>query len=206
MAGFGRMKVISVDYRMSPDFPYPAGLDDAIAVWKELVKSNNPANMAVFGTSAGGGMTLAMVLRAKQEGLPLPAAIAPGSPASDLTGTGDSYATNEGVDNALVSYRPFGEAAANLYANGHDLKEPLLSPIYGDFSGFPPAIVLSGTRDLQLSDAVNVHRKLLRAGVVAELHVFEGQSHAQFQADVSAPETREAFEQIAAFFDHHLGH
>ena len=84
-------------------------------------------------------------------------------------------------------------------------KEPLVSPIFGDFTGLPPAIILTGTRDLQLSDAVNVHRKLLRSGSVAELHVFEGQSHGQYQADLSAPETREAFLQIAQFFDRHLG-
>src|SRR6516225_9927992 len=72
MAGYGRMKVISIDYRMPPDFPYPAALDDAMAVWRELVKTNDPKKMAIFGTSTGGGMTLAMVLRAKTEGLPLP--------------------------------------------------------------------------------------------------------------------------------------
>jgi len=77
MAGYGGMKVISVDYRMPPDFPYPAALDDAITVWKEVVKTTNPKNIAIFGTSTGGGMTLAMVLRAEKEGLPLPAATAP---------------------------------------------------------------------------------------------------------------------------------
>ena len=101
--------------------------------------------MAVFGTSAGGGMTLALMLRAKQEGLPLPAAIAPGTLAADLTGTGDSYATNKYVDNNLMSYERLGWAAAKLYANSHDLKEPLVSPIFGDFTGLPPAIILTGT-------------------------------------------------------------
>ena len=94
MAGFGQMKVLSVEYRMPPEFPYPAGLDDALAVWKAMLQSNRPENLAVFGTSAGGGMTLALMLRAKQEALPLPAAMAAGSPASDLTGSGDSNVTN----------------------------------------------------------------------------------------------------------------
>src|SRR5260370_15297742 len=85
MAGFGKFKVISIDYRMPPDFPYPAAMDDAMAVWKEVVKANDPKKMAIFGTSTGGGMTLAMVLRAKTEGLPLPAATAPGTPWSDMT-------------------------------------------------------------------------------------------------------------------------
>src|SRR6202158_835360 len=84
MSGFGKFKVISVDYRMPPDFPYPAAMDDAMAVWKELLKTNSPKNMAVFGTSTGGAMTLALVLRAKDEHVPLPAAIAPGTPWSDI--------------------------------------------------------------------------------------------------------------------------
>jgi epsilon-lactone hydrolase len=90
MAGHAHMKVIAVDYRMPPDFPYPAAMDDAMAVWREVVKLAKPADTAIFGTSAGGGMTLAMVQRAIKERLPLPAAIAPGTPWSDLSKTGDS--------------------------------------------------------------------------------------------------------------------
>ena len=135
MAGFGKFKVISIDYRMPPDFPYPAAMDDAMAVWKDVVKSNDPKKMAIFGTSTGGGMTLAMVLRAKTEGLPLPAATAPGTPWSDMTKTGDTFFTNEKVDNILVSNDGWLGDAAKLYANGHDLKDPQLSPIYGDLTG-----------------------------------------------------------------------
>jgi acetyl esterase/lipase len=118
--------------------------------------------MAIFGTSTGGGMTLAMILRAKQENLPLPAAIAPGTPWSDLTETGDTYKTNEWLDNVLVSYDGYLVHAAKLYANGSDMKDPQLSPIYGDFTGVPPAILTSGTRDLFLSLTVLTHRKLRR--------------------------------------------
>src|SRR5262245_6850458 len=164
MAAYGGFKVISFDYRMPPDFPYPAAMDDAMAVWKAALKLQNPRNMAIFGTSTGGGMTLAMILRAKAEGLALPAAIAPGAPWSDLTETGDSYKTNEWIDNVLVSYSGYLSHAALLYANGRDLKDPQLSPIYGDFTGFPPAILTSGTRDLFLSLTVLTHRKLRRAG------------------------------------------
>src|SRR5260221_12207152 len=103
MAGFGKFKVISIDYRMPPDFPYPAAMDDAMSVWKEVVKTNDPKKMAIFGTSTGGGMTLAMVLRARTEGLPLPAATAPGTPWSDMTKTVDTLFTNAKVDNILVS-------------------------------------------------------------------------------------------------------
>jgi acetyl esterase/lipase len=205
MAAYGGFKVIAIDYRMPPDFPYPAAMDDAMAVWKELVKTHDPRSMAIFGSSTGGAMTLAMILRAKQEGLPLPAAIAPGTPWSDLTETGDTYKTNEWLDNVLVSWHGWLGHAAELYANGHDLKDPQLSPIYGDFSGFPPAILTSGTRDLFLSLTVLTHRKLRRAGVEAQLQVFEGASHAQYYINPSTPESREAFTEIARFFDRHLG-
>ena len=143
--------------------------------------------------------------RVKQEGLPLPAAIAPGTPWSDLTETGDTYKTNEWLDNILVSYNGYISHAATLYANGHDLKDPQLSPIYGDFHGFPPAILTSGTRDLFLSLTVLTHRKLRQAGVEATLQVFEGMSHAQYLFDPYAPETKEVFTEIAQFFDRHLG-
>ena len=126
MAGYGKFKVISIDYRMPPDFPYPAAMDDAMAVWKEVVKTSDPKKMAIFGTSTGGGMTLAMVLRAKKEGLPLPAATAPGTPWSDMTKTGDTFFTNEMVDNILVSNDGWLGDAAKLYANGTDLKDPQL--------------------------------------------------------------------------------
>ena len=180
-------------------------MDDAMAVWKELVKTNKPANMAVFGTSTGGAMTLALVLRAKAEKVPLPAAIAPGTPWSDIAKIGDTYETNEWVDNVLVTWDGWLGRAALLYAAGHDLKDPQLSPIYGDFSDFPPSILTTGTRDLFLSNTVRTHRKLRRAGVVADLNVYEGQSHAQYGFIPDAPETKEAFTDIAKFFDKYLG-
>ena len=204
MAGFGHFKVLSIDYRRPPDAPYPAALDDGMAVWKGALKMADPKNMAIFGTSAGGALTLSMVLRAKQESLALPAAIAPGTPMSDLTGTGDSFSTNFMVDNVLVGSDGRCDAMARLYANGHDLKDPMLSPVYGDMHGFPPTILTTGTRDLLLSNTVRVHRKLRQAGVEAELHVYEGQSHAQYMRDANAPETREAFEELAHFFEKHL--
>jgi epsilon-lactone hydrolase len=203
MAGYGRFRVVSVDYRMAPDFPFPAALDDAIAVWKALVAENDPGRMAIFGTSAGGGLTLALVLKARAIGLPLPAAIAPGSPWADITDDGDSLNANAFVDNVLVARTGWAGAAAKLYAGAADLSNPLLSPIFGDFAGFPPAIVTSGTRDLFLSDAVRTHRKLRAAGVEAALQVFEAQSHAQFLTPF-VPETEEAFREVADFFDSHL--
>jgi acetyl esterase/lipase len=206
MAGFAHYKVISVDYRMPPEAYFPAALDDAVTVYKEVLKTTPPKNVAFFGTSAGGALTLEMVLRARQDGLPMPGAIAPGTPMSDVTKTGDSFYTNEKVDNVLVSRDGFCQAATIIYAKGHDLSDPLLSPVYGDMHGFPPAILTTGTRDLLLSNTVRVHRKLLRSGVPAILEVFEGESHAQYQFDDTVPETSEAFTEIGAFFGQYLGH
>ncbi len=206
MAGIGHYKVISVDYRMPPEAYFPAALDDAVSVYKDVLKTTSPKHIAFFGTSAGGALTLEMVLRARQEGLPMPAAIAPGTPMSDVTKTGDTFYTNEKVDNVLVSRDGFCDAAAVIYAHGHDLADPLLSPVNGEMRGFPPTILTTGTRDLLLSNTVRVHRKLRRAGVEAQLEVFEGESHAQYERDDRIPEVREAFGEIAAFFGHHLGH
>jgi acetyl esterase/lipase len=204
MAGFGHFKVISVDYRMPPEAYFPAALDDAVTIWKAVLKTSAPHRLGIFGSSAGGALTLELILRAKQLGLALPAAIAPGTPMADLTKTGDSFQTNAMLDNVLVSPEGRCDAAAAYYAHGHELSDPLLSPIYGDLHGFPPAILTTGTRDLLLSNTVRVHRKLRAAGVEASLQVFEGQSHGQYMRDDTAPETREAFAEIAAFFDRHL--
>ena len=205
MAGFGHFKVIAVDYRMPPEAYFPAALDDGITVYKNVIKTTNPKNVAVFGSSAGGALTLEMMLKAKQDGLPLPGAIAPGTPMSDVTKVGDTFVTNAMLDNVLVSPDGFCDAGTVVYANGHDLKDPLLSPVYGDVHGFPPTILTSGTRDLLLSNTVRIHRKLRQAGVEAMLQVYEGQSHAQYYRDDTSPEAKEAFEEIAGFFDKHLG-
>jgi epsilon-lactone hydrolase len=203
MAGYGGFKVVSIDFRMAPDHPFPAPLDDAIAVWRALVATQDPRRMGVFGTSSGGGLTLAMMLRAKSQGLPLPAAIAPGTPWVDLTASGDSIEANAYVDNVLVANTGWAAAAAGLYAAGRHLRDPLISPIYGNFAGFPPAILTSGTRDLFLSNTVRTHRKLRQAGVEAALQVFEGQSHAQYLHPF-LPETEEAFAEITGFLKRHL--
>jgi acetyl esterase/lipase len=204
MAAYGGIKIVSVDYRMPPDHPYPAGLDDCMKVWRATAETNDPKKLGLFGSSAGAGMALAMILRAKDEGLPLPAALAIGTPWADLTETGDTFKTNEWLDNVLVSYNGYLSRAARLYANGRDLKDPYLSPIYGDFSHFPPTVLASGTRDLLLSLTVLTHRKLRRATVEAELHVFEGMSHINYVLNPLAPESRELFTEWAKFFDKHL--
>ena len=206
MAGFGHYEVIAVDYRMPPEAYFPAALDDAMTVYQAVLKKTNPKNIGVLGTSAGGALVLEMMLKAKELGLPMPGAIAPSTPMSDATKVGDSFYTNEMVDNVLVSRDGFCDAATKVYAHGHDLRDPLLSPVYGDMTGFPPTILTTGTRDLLLSNTVRVHRKLRAAGVEAQLEVYEGQSHAQFGRDDRLPEAKEAYGEIAAFFDKHLGH
>ncbi len=205
MAGFARMPVIAVDYRMPPEAYFPAALDDAETVYRAAIRTVPPANVGVFGSSAGGALTLETVLRAKAAGLPLPGAIAPGTPMADATEHGDSFATNALVDNVLVSPEGFCQSATLFYAKGHDLADPMLSPINGDLHGFPPTLLTTGTRDLLLSNTVRVQQKLHEAGVVADLQVFEGMAHAQFYRDDRIPEDRLAFEQLGAFFDRHLG-
>lgn len=204
MAGLCGFEVVSVDYRMPPEAYFPAALDDGVTVYRSLLTAHPAGAIAFFGTSAGGALTLSMVLRARQLGLPLPAAIASGTPMSDVTKVGDTFYTNEGVDNVLVSRDGFCDAGAKVYAAGHDLSDPLISPVYGDMTGFPPTILTSGTRDLLLSNTVRVHRKLRQAGVEAILQVFEGQSHAHYLRDDTAPETHEVFAEIGGFFDRHL--
>ena len=167
IAAIGGYRVIAVDYRMPPEAYFPAALDDSMAVYKEVIGKTDPKRVGLIGTSAGGALVLEMGLRAKQLGLPLPGAIASGTPMSDSTKTGDTFYTNAMLDNVLVSTEGFCDAAAAFYAKGHNLKDPLISPVYGDMSGFPPTILTSGTRDLLLSNTVRVHRKLRQAGVEA---------------------------------------
>jgi len=204
MAGLEHFKVISVDYRMPPEAYFPAAIDDVLTVYKALLRTTDSKKMAIFGTSAGGALTLEVILRAKEQGVTLPAAISAGSPMADATKTGDSFYTNDMVDNVLVSPDGFCDAATVVYAHGHDLKDPLISPVYGDMHGFPPTILTSGTRDLLLSNTVRVHRALRAAGIEAQLEVYEGQAHAQYTFDDRLPETAVAFGEIAEFFDKHL--
>jgi acetyl esterase/lipase len=206
MAGFSRMPVISVDYRMPPTAYFPAALDDAMTVYRAALRTTKPKDIGVFGSSAGGALTLEMMLRAKQGRLPLPGALAVGTPMADETGHGDSHHTNALVDNVLVSPSGFCTAAAQFYANGHDMADPMISPLRGDLHGLPPTILTTGTRDLLLSDTVRTHQKLLQSAVEADLLVFEGMSHAQYTIDDRIAEDRQAFAEISAFLDRRLGH
>jgi monoterpene epsilon-lactone hydrolase len=190
----------SVDYRMPPDHPYPAGLDDCVSAYRALLGERRPEEVVVGGSSAGGNLAAALVLRARDEGLPLPAAVALLTPELDLTESGDSFAANLGVDSVLAqTLMP----ANLLYAGGSDLADPLLSPLFGDFSeGFPPTFLTAGTRDLFLSNAVRMHRALRGAGIDAELHIMEAAPHGGFFG--IAPEDLEIDAELRRFIDDHL--
>jgi acetyl esterase/lipase len=134
----------------------------------------------------------------------VPGALYTGTPWADLSFTSDTLRTNAGIDRVLGNYDGFLQAAALLYADGNDLKHELLSPLYGDFEDFPPTILFSGTRDLLLSDTVRSHRKLRAAGVTADLHVFEGMSHAGYLVAGRSPEAQEMFAEVSRFLKTHL--
>jgi monoterpene epsilon-lactone hydrolase len=195
------VRTVAVDYRMPPDHPYPAPLDDCVGVYRHLVKVHGPEHVIVSGVSAGGNLAAALVLRARDEGLPLPAAVVLGTPEADLTESGDTFATNLGLDNLLLrSLMP----ANLLYAGDHDLAHPYLSPLFADFTkGFPPTLLTSGTRDLFLSNAVRLHRALRSAGVEAELHVTEAGGHGGFLGQ--APEDAAIGVEIEGFMGRHWG-
>jgi epsilon-lactone hydrolase len=190
------MITYGVDYRTAPHHPYPAALDDCLAVYRALLEIRDPQDVFVGGASAGGNLAAALVVRARDEGLPMPAALVLLTPEVDLTESGDSFQTLDGVDNTLTGLRPINL----LYANGRDLADPYLSPLFADVSDFPPTFLQAGTRDLFLSNTVRMHRKLRGAGVEAELHVFEAMPHSGFNG---APEDVELSAEVRRFLDAH---
>ena len=185
------------DYRMPPHHPYPAALDDVLAVYRALLDVRSPSQIIVGGGSAGGNLAAALLLRAKDEGLPMPAALVLITPEVDLTESGDSFATLADVSVGLQSLKDVNA----LYANGHDLTHPYLSPLFGDVTGFPPTLLISGTRDLYLSNTVRMHRKLRESGVDADLHIFDGRSHAGYG---NAPEEAAVSAEVGAFVGRHV--
>lgn len=185
------------DYRMPPDHPYPTPLDDVLAAYRAALALRPAGRIVVSGESGGANLAAALLLRARAEGLPMPAALVLLTPQVDLTESGDSFRTNLGMDimGTLMKQNL-------LYADGTDLSDPHLSPLFGDLSGFPSTFVQSGTRDMFLSNAVRMHRALRRAQVEAELHVFEAMPHGSFGG--SAPEDLELRAEVRRFEARHL--
>ena len=195
-------RVVSVDYRMPPEHPFPAAVEDGVAVYRELLDSYSPKRIAIFGTSAGGGLTASVIVSARDQGLPLPAAALMHTPWSDLSKTGDTYYTNEGVDPILSVYEGGLGQGAVLYAGEAGLKHPLVSPVYADFGpGFPPSLLSSGTRDLLLSCTVRLHRALRESGVEADLHVFEAMWHGAS----NVPDMQDLRREVREFLAEHVG-
>jgi acetyl esterase/lipase len=200
-----KVRVISIDYRKPPLHPFPAAIDDTVAVWRELTKEQAPEATALFGTSAGGNIVLASTLKLKQLELPLPGAIFAGTPATDLANATDTWHTLKGLD-PLGTREGLIEAAFKLYGGTTDLSDPLVSPVNGDVAGFPPTILFSGTRDLLLSDTVRMHRSLRATGVTAELHIYDAQTHGDYLQGLTQllPESDDALRELHEFFDRHL--
>jgi epsilon-lactone hydrolase len=205
IANLAKTKVVSVYYRLAPENPFPAAVDDVIAVYKELLKSYKPHNIGIFGTSAGAILTAEVVVRLKQSGLPLPAALGIFSGLADFSRVGDSRQlfTLNGLPGEL---RPVdaNHLPDDPYVGKTDRKDPVLSALFADLRGMPPSLLVTSTRDLLLSDTCTFHRALLQAGVDAHLVVFEALPHA-FWYHFQLPETKEALELMAKFFDDRVG-
>ena len=198
-------EVIAVDYRLAPENPYPAAVDDIVAVYRTVLEYHAAKDIALFGTSAGGFLTAMAIMRFKQEGLPLPGCCGVFTAGGDFTELGDTfnYLTLAGFYGNIGSAMndPSSERAAFL--GDADPNDPLIAPIKGDLSDFPPTLLVTGTRDAVLSSAAMFHLALRKAGRDAELYVFEAMAHA-FWYSVNMPESRDAIEIMARFFEKHL--
>ncbi|HZL24992.1 MAG TPA: alpha/beta hydrolase fold domain-containing protein [Acidobacteriaceae bacterium] len=198
-------KVVAVLYRLAPEHPFPAALDDSIAVYRELLKTHKPENIGIFGTSAGAILTGEVAVRIRDLGVPLPKALGIFSGFGDFSTSGDStalYALN-GFSGHLDPPQA-KDAGTDEYAAKLSLKDPSLSILYANLHGLPSTLFITSGRDMLLSGTTILQRAFLRAGDDAPLVVFEALPHA-FWNDPSLPETREANEVMANFFDSRLG-
>jgi acetyl esterase/lipase len=199
IASYTKIKVVAVLYRLAPEFPFPAAVDDSVAVYKELLKTYKPDHIVIYGTSAGAILTAEVAVKLKQLGLPQPAALGIFSGMGDFAVPGDSIAMYalRGLSGHLDPPDP--GAHDPFYVAKTDAKDPVLSPIYADLHGLPPTLFVTSGRDLLLSGTANLHRAFLHSGVDAELVVFDALPHA-FWYDPRLPEAIEANHLMADFF------
>jgi len=204
IANLARIKVVSVYYRLAPEFPFPAAVDDVVAVYRELLKDHKPKSVGIFGTSAGAILTGEVAVKLKQLGEPLPGALGMFSTLADYTRPADSQNifTLNGLPGRLEPKNP-KEPFPDRYSVGTDRKDPVLSPLYADLHGFPPSLLVTSTRDLLLSNTTIFHRALLKAGVDAQLVVYEALPHA-FWYHFEFPETHETLQLMAGYFTQKL--
>ena len=192
-------RVVSVLYSLAPEHPYPAALNDAVAVYRELLKRYKPRHIVIYGTSAGAVLTAEVAVRLKGLGLPMPAALGIFSGFGDFSEPGDSRAmySLRGLTGTLPLVSE--QAPEREYLGANDFKDPVISPMYADLHGMPPTLFMTSGRDMLLSGTTTLQRAYLRAGVDARMVVFDGLPHA-FWNDVKLPESREAYGYMAQFF------
>ena len=204
MADATGRRVVSVEYTVAPRGKFPLVTDQVLAVYKTLLAEGvSPKRIGMFGGSAGGTIVAATALKIRDQGLPLPAALLLQSPATDLTGAGDTRVTLSEADPAL---RPGTvQPGIDAYAAPADQKNPYASPVYGDFKkGYPPTLIQGGTKEFLLSDFVRLHRAIRAAGGDSRLEIYEGMPHGFSDLMVNTPEGREAKAEAVAFWTQHL--
>jgi acetyl esterase/lipase len=189
-------RVFAPNYRLAPEHPFPAALDDALAAYQALL-AQAPGRPAIGGDSAGGGLALSLLLAVKARNLPMPACAALFCPWTDLAVTGASLKRNAGRDSLLCG--PKVKAAAALYLQGQDPTNPLASPLYGDFTGLPPLLIQVGATEILLDDSTRLAARAAAAGVVVELTVWDNLPHVWHVAQDFLPEARTALDQAARF-------